>query len=85
MPNMNSLPQPSPALDDDESDVYDVTNYKSAETQPPTIHKPTDTLLSSHIQQHTEEKNLPGGWIVQKFGGTSVGKGARPIAEGIVA
>ncbi|KAI9662024.1 MAG: Aspartokinase [Alyxoria varia] len=82
---MNSQPQHAPVLDDDDSEVYDVTNYKSADTQPPTVHKPTDTLLSGHIQHHTEEKNLPGGWIVQKFGGTSVGKGARPIAEGIVA
>ncbi|TLD30260.1 aspartate kinase [Venturia nashicola] len=31
---------------------------------------------------HTPEKNLPGGgnWVVQKFGGTSVGKFALPIA-----
>ncbi|KAF2457008.1 Aspartate/glutamate/uridylate kinase [Lineolata rhizophorae] len=26
------------------------------------------------ITPHTPEKNLPGGWVVQKFGGTSVGK-----------
>ena len=32
---------------------------------------------------HTEEKNLPGGWQVLKFGGTSVGKFAENIA-GIV-
>jgi len=32
---------------------------------------------------HTEEKNLPGGanWVVQKFGGTSVGKFAVNIAD----
>ncbi len=30
---------------------------------------------------HQEEKDLPGGWIVQKFGGTSVGKSAKEIAE----
>lgn len=32
---------------------------------------------------HTEEKNLPGGanWVVQKFGGTSVGKFASGITE----
>jgi aspartate kinase len=32
---------------------------------------------------HTKEKNLPGGgnWVVQKFGGTSVGKFALAIAE----
>lgn len=32
---------------------------------------------------HTEEKELPGGWVVLKFGGTSVGKFAENIA-GIV-
>ncbi|KAF2261168.1 aspartate kinase [Lojkania enalia] len=32
---------------------------------------------------HTEEKHLPGGWVVLKFGGTSVGKFAENIA-GIV-
>ncbi|KAF2142880.1 uncharacterized protein K452DRAFT_317779 [Aplosporella prunicola CBS 121167] len=30
---------------------------------------------------HQEEKNLPGGWVVLKFGGTSVGKFAVNIAE----
>jgi hypothetical protein len=32
---------------------------------------------------HTKEKNLPGGanWVVQKFGGTSVGKFAANIAD----
>ncbi|KAK8246750.1 Aspartate/glutamate/uridylate kinase [Phyllosticta capitalensis] len=30
---------------------------------------------------HTEEKDLPGGWVVLKFGGTSVGKFAVNIAE----
>ena len=32
---------------------------------------------------HTMEKDLPGGgnWVVQKFGGTSVGKFARDIAS----
>lgn len=29
---------------------------------------------------HTEEKHLPGGWVVLKFGGTSVGKFAENIA-----
>lgn len=29
---------------------------------------------------HQEEKNLPGGWVVLKFGGTSVGKFAENIA-----
>lgn len=30
---------------------------------------------------HTEEKHLPGGWVVLKFGGTSVGKFAENIAS----
>ncbi|KAF2474168.1 aspartate kinase [Lindgomyces ingoldianus] len=30
---------------------------------------------------HTEEKHLPGGWVVLKFGGTSVGKFAENIAR----
>jgi aspartate kinase len=32
---------------------------------------------------HQKEKNLPGGgnWVVQKFGGTSVGKFATGIAD----
>lgn len=30
---------------------------------------------------HREEKELPGGWVVLKFGGTSVGKFAVNIAE----
>ncbi|KAF2638934.1 aspartate kinase [Massarina eburnea CBS 473.64] len=30
---------------------------------------------------HTEEKNLPGGWQVLKFGGTSIGKFAENIAD----
>ncbi|KAK3116327.1 hypothetical protein LTR53_003454 [Teratosphaeriaceae sp. CCFEE 6253] len=35
---------------------------------------------------HTQDKDLPGGanWVVQKFGGTSVGKFAGKIAEDIV-
>ena len=35
---------------------------------------------------HTPERYLPGGanWVVQKFGGTSVGKFAVKIAEDIV-
>jgi len=35
---------------------------------------------------HTQDKDLPGGanWVVQKFGGTSVGKFAVRIAEDIV-
>jgi aspartate kinase len=38
---------------------------------------------SERIAHHTEEKHLPGGWVVLKFGGTSVGKFAENIA-GIV-
>jgi hypothetical protein len=36
---------------------------------------------------HSRERDLPGGanWVVQKFGGTSVGKFGRVIAEDIVA
>ena len=35
---------------------------------------------------HTQERDLPGGanWVVQKFGGTSVGKFAVKIAKDIV-
>lgn len=33
------------------------------------------------IANHTEEKHLPGGWVVLKFGGTSVGKFAENIAD----
>lgn len=35
---------------------------------------------------HTQERDLPGGanWVVQKFGGTSVGKFGSKIAEDIV-
>jgi aspartate kinase len=36
---------------------------------------------SERIAHHTEEKNLPGGWQVLKFGGTSVGKFAENIAD----
>lgn len=37
-------------------------------------------------RSHVPEKNLPGGgnWVVQKFGGTSVGKFPVKIAEDIV-
>ncbi|KAL1614566.1 putative bifunctional aspartokinase homoserine dehydrogenase [Diplodia seriata] len=40
----------------------------------------TYTNGSSRIS-HQEEKELPGGWVVLKFGGTSVGKFAVNIAE----
>ncbi|KAF2756019.1 aspartokinase [Pseudovirgaria hyperparasitica] len=33
------------------------------------------------LTSHQEEKHLPGGWVVLKFGGTSVGKFAENIAE----
>lgn len=35
---------------------------------------------------HVPEKNVPGGgnWVVQKFGGTSVGKFPIKIAEEVV-
>ncbi|KAK7180865.1 aspartate kinase [Paraphaeosphaeria sporulosa] len=36
---------------------------------------------SSERIAHTEEKHLPGGWVVLKFGGTSVGKFAENIAD----
>jgi aspartate kinase len=37
--------------------------------------------LPSERIAHTEEKHLPGGWVVLKFGGTSVGKFAENIAD----
>ncbi|KAF2203422.1 aspartate kinase-like protein [Delitschia confertaspora ATCC 74209] len=40
-------------------------------------------IHESERRAHTEEKDLPGGWVVLKFGGTSVGKFAENIA-GIV-
>lgn len=39
------------------------------------------TPAQSQRIAHTAEKHLPGGWIVQKFGGTSVGKFAENICE----
>ncbi|KAK4981013.1 hypothetical protein LTR66_010246 [Elasticomyces elasticus] len=48
----------------------------------------SDTLTNGFEKQipHQQEKNLPGGgnWVVQKFGGTSVGKFAVQIAQDIV-
>ncbi|KAF2736987.1 aspartate kinase [Polyplosphaeria fusca] len=38
-------------------------------------------MYESERIAHTEEKNLPGGWCVLKFGGTSVGKFAVNIAD----
>ncbi|CBY01138.1 hypothetical protein IAQ61_012020 [Plenodomus lingam] len=35
----------------------------------------------SERRAHTQEKHLPGGWVVLKFGGTSVGKFAENIAD----
>ena len=45
----------------------------------------TNGMIEDRIP-HTQERNLPGGanWVVQKFGGTSVGKFAVQIAEDIV-
>ena len=45
----------------------------------------TNGTIESRIP-HTPERDLPGGanWVVQKFGGTSVGKFAVKIAEDIV-
>ena len=46
-----------------------------------------DALTNGHTDgesiPHQKEKNLPGGgnWVVQKFGGTSVGKFALNIAN----
>ena len=44
------------------------------------------TTINGHKHEseriaHTEEKHLPGGWQVLKFGGTSVGKFAGNIAD----
>lgn len=48
----------------------------------------TEYLINGFEQRipHQPERNLPGGgnWVVQKFGGTSVGKFAVKIAEEIV-
>ena len=46
-------------------------------------------LLNGNGTSHTQTEKLKGndsegGWVVQKFGGTSVGKFAREIAEDIV-
>lgn len=41
----------------------------------------THTSDVERIANHTEEKHLPGGWVVLKFGGTSVGKFAENIAD----
>lgn len=44
------------------------------------------TLPNGYSIKRQPERNLPGGgnWVVQKFGGTSVGKFAISIAENIV-
>ena len=52
---------------------------------PASSQNPTSSLLSDQIQQRQAEKDLPGGWIVQKFGGTSIGKFPDKIARDIVA
>lgn len=46
---------------------------------------PATRAISDRIA-HSEERELPGGanWVVQKFGGTSVGKVAVKIADEVV-
>jgi aspartate kinase len=39
---------------------------------------------SLYATQTWQRNTAPGGWIVQKFGGTSVGKFAVNIAEDII-
>ena len=53
-------------------------------TLPTTFETPAQAISQTSI--HSKEKDLPGGsrWVVQKFGGTSVGKFARAIAEYII-
>ncbi|KAF2087536.1 aspartate kinase [Saccharata proteae CBS 121410] len=46
---------------------------------------PTLTNGDASRTNHQEEKELPGGWVVLKFGGTSVGKFAVNIAEVVKA
>lgn len=36
---------------------------------------------AQRIIAHQEEKHLPGGWVILKFGGTSIGKYASNVAE----
>lgn len=50
---------------------------------------PSSRIISpSPVQRpmtpRSHEETLPGGWVVQKFGGTSVGKFAKNIATDIV-
>lgn len=47
------------------------------------VNGPTHNYGEEYSIHHTEEKNLPGGanWVVQKFGGTSVGKFALSIVD----
>lgn len=57
--------------------------------QPPNIPTTFTMAYTNGFEQsipHQQEKNLPGGgnWVVQKFGGTSVGKFAVDIAQDIV-
>ena len=56
-----------------------------APTPKPTTNGAATSSISDRIP-HTQERNLPGGanWVVQKFGGTSVGKFAVKIAEDII-
>lgn len=41
-------------------------------------------LISRPMTPKSHEEGLSGGWIVQKFGGTSVGKFALGIAQDVV-
>jgi aspartate kinase len=50
-----------------------------------TDHKVNGHIKAQHVRHNALIKNAsPGPWIVQKFGGTSVGKFAVNIAEDIV-
>ena len=40
--------------------------------------------MTTDMQSPRRKNNANGGWIVQKFGGTSVGKFPEQIAENIV-
>lgn len=46
--------------------------------------QPSIDGFESTISTHKPEKELPNGWKIMKFGGTSVGKFAPTIAEDIV-
>ncbi|KAK5129796.1 hypothetical protein LTR08_002816 [Meristemomyces frigidus] len=64
---------------------YPLTHRAPPAPTPKPTTGPATTSISDRIP-HTQERDLPGGanWVVQKFGGTSVGKFAVKIAEDIV-